>query len=361
LVQTYIIFFEQIVSNCIFAPLMNEETIQTITKLLESPKRIVIVGHKNPDGDAIGASLGLYHFLKERGYNTQVVMPNDFPGFLKWLPGCDNVHTYDKDTQEVRDTIEKAEIIFTLDFNALNRTGDLVELLENASADFIMIDHHQQPDDYAAATYSDTTMSSTSQMVFHFIEAMNGVTEISAEIATNLYTGIMTDTGSFRFAATTATTHHVIAKLMESGANNSKIHQNIYDTNSPDKLKLLGVALKNLEILPEYRTAYISISQEELDGNKFRKGDTEGFVNYALSIKGIVFAAIFIENKQEGLTKISLRSKGNFSVNDFARDHFNGGGHINAAGGRSDKSLKLTITEFISILPNYKNALINAS
>jgi bifunctional oligoribonuclease and PAP phosphatase NrnA len=340
---------------------MNEETIQTITKLLESPKRIVIVGHKNPDGDAIGASLGLYYFLKERGHNTQVVMPNDFPGFLKWLPGCDNVHTYDKDTQKVRDSIEKAEIIFTLDFNALNRTGDLVELLENASADFMMIDHHPQPDDYAVVTYSDITMSSTSQMIFHFIEALNGLPEISPEIATNLYAGIMTDTGSFRFRATTATTHQVIAKLMESGANNSEIHQNIYDTNSPDKLKLLGVALKNMEILPEYRTAYITMSQEELDSNNFRKGDTEGFVNYALSIKGIVFAVIFIENKQEGLTKISLRSKGNFSVNDFARDRFNGGGHINAAGGRSDKSLKLTITEFISILPNYKNALINAS
>jgi bifunctional oligoribonuclease and PAP phosphatase NrnA len=340
---------------------MNEETIQTITKLLESPKRIAIVGHKNPDGDAIGSSLGLYYFLKERGHNTQVVMPNDFPGFLKWLPGCDNVNTFDKDSQEVRETIQKAEIIFTMDFNALDRAGDLTEMLDKATADFIMIDHHQQPDDFAVATYSDITMSSTSQMVFHFIEAMNGVTEISADIATNLYTGIMTDTGSFRFAATTATTHKVIAKLMESGANNSEIHQNVYDINSPDKLKLLGVALKNLEILPEYRTAYISISQEELDGNKFRKGDTEGFVNYALSIKGIVFAAIFIENKQEGLTKISLRSKGNFSVNDFARDHFNGGGHINAAGGRSDKSLKLTITEFISILPNYKNALINAS
>lgn len=340
---------------------MNEETIQTITKLLESPKRIAIVGHKNPDGDAIGASLGLYHFLKGRGHNTKVIMPNDFPGFLKWLPGCDDVITYDKDTQEVRETIQKAEIIFTLDFNALNRAGDLTELLEKATVDFVMIDHHQQPDDYAVVTYSDITMSSTSQMVYHFIEALNGVVELSPEIATNLYAGIMTDTGSFRFQATTATTHNVIAKLMESGADNSEIHQNIYDTNSPDKLKLLGVALKNLEILPEYRTAYISISQEELDDNKFRKGDTEGFVNYALSIKGIVFAAIFIENKQEGITKISLRSNGSFSVNDFARNHFNGGGHINAAGGRSDKSLELTITDFISILPNYKNALINAS
>lgn len=347
--------------NCIFATLMNEESIETIIKLLESPKRIAIVGHKNPDGDAVGSCLGLSYFLAKRGHDVQVVMPNDFPEFLKWLPGCNTLICYDRDASNVKKTIAAAELIFTLDFNALNRTGDLQEVLEAATADFVMIDHHQQPDDYAVVTYSDITMSSTSQMVFHFIEALKGLNEISEEIATNLYTGIMTDTGSFRFPATTATTHKVIAKLIESGAKNSEIHQNIYDTNSPNKLKLLGIALNNLEILKEYRTAYITISQEELDRNHFRKGDTEGFVNYALSVKGIVFAVIFIENKQESLTKISLRSKGSFSVNDFARNHFNGGGHTNAAGGRSDTSLSSTINEFISILPTYKNALINAS
>ncbi|MCH9660756.1 MAG: bifunctional oligoribonuclease/PAP phosphatase NrnA, partial [Bacteroidetes bacterium] len=181
------------------------------------------------------------------------------------------------------------------------------------------------------------------------------------QIATNLYTGIMTDTGSFRFPATTATTHKVIASLMECGAKNSEIHQNIYDTNSPDKLKLLGIALNNMTILPEYHAAYISLSQQELDDNNFKKGDTEGFVNYALSVKGIVFAVIFIENKQDNITKISFRSKGNFSVNEFARNHFHGGGHTNAAGGKSDRTLNETITHFISILPDYKNALTHDS
>jgi len=347
--------------NCIFACLMDKETTHTITQLLEGSKQIVIIGHKNPDGDAIGSCLGLSFFLKSRGHNVQVLMPNDFPEFLKWLPGCDTILTFDKNTQKVRESIREAALIFTLDFNALNRTGDLAEVLEKATADFVMIDHHQQPDNYAVATYSDVTMSSTAQMVFHFIEVMQGVSEISLEIATNLYTGIMTDTGSFRFPATTATTHTVIAKLIECGAKNSQIHQNIYDTNSPDKLRLLGVALKNLEILPEYNTAYITLSQKELDDNHFRKGDTEGFVNYALSAKGVVFAVIFIENKQESITKISLRSKGDFSVNLFAREHFNGGGHTNAAGGRSDLSITETLTKFISILPHYKKALINAS
>lgn len=340
---------------------MKKAILKSISKLLEQPKQIVVVGHKNPDGDAIGSCLGLSFFLKRLGHDVRTVMPNDFPEFLKWLPGCDAVLTFDRQSTEVTNCIDAADLIFTLDFNALNRTGDLGALLEQANAQFVMIDHHQQPDDYAVATYSDVTMSSTSEMVFHLIDGMGRVADITQEIATNLYAGIMTDTGSFRFPGTTSTTHRVIAQLIDKGANGSKIHQNIYDTNSSNRMKLLGVALNNLQILTEYRTAYISLSQEELDSNHFRKGDTEGFVNQALSVQGIIFAVIFIENKQEGITKISFRSKGNFSVNEFAREHFNGGGHVNAAGGRSDKPLADTINEFISILRHYKNALKNAS
>jgi len=340
---------------------MKREIAESIQRLLESKRRIVVVGHKNPDGDAVGSCLGLYFFLNGRGHDVQVIMPNDFPEFLKWLPGCDTILTYEKNTAAVKNKIANSELIFTLDFNALNRTGDLAEVLENASAEFVMIDHHQQPDDYAIATYSDVSLSSTSEMVYHLIKELEGLDEITSEIATNLYAGIMTDTGSFRFPATTATTHRAIAALIDHGAKNSEIHQNVYDTNSPNRLKLLGIALNNLVILPDYRTAYISISQQELDANHFRKGDTEGFVNYALSVQDMVFAVIFIENKQEKITKISFRSKGDFSVNHFAREHFNGGGHTNAAGGRSDKSMSETINEFITILPNYKNALKNAS
>ena len=336
---------------------MNSDTLITINELLESPKKIVIVGHKNPDGDAIGSSLGLYFFLKQLGHHPIVVMPNDFPDFLKWMPGCETVLIYDKDTKKSSVAIEEAQIIFTFDFNSLDRIGDLQSPLEQSTAALVMIDHHQQPDDYAVATYSDTSMSSTSEMVYHFIAALDKLDLLSIEIATNLYTGIMTDTGSFRYASTTATTHRVIAHLIEAGANSPIIHQNIYDTNSPDRMKLLGVALNNLRILSDYNTAYISISQKELDDNNFKKGDTEGFVNYALSIKGIVFGVIFIENKQDSIVKMSFRSKGSFSVNEFARTHYNGGGHTNAAGGRSSHSLNNTITEFISILPAYKNAL----
>jgi phosphoesterase RecJ-like protein len=222
-----------------------------------------------------------------------------------------------------------------------------------------MIDHHQAPANYATYTFSDASMGSTCEMVYHFIDLMDQLALIDAQIATNLYTGIMTDSGSFRFPATTSTTHRVIADLIDKGAHNTAIHQNVYDTNSPDRLKLLGIALNNLRVLAEYNTAFISLSQNELESCDFKKGDTEGFVNYALSIKDIKLAAIFIESRKDQIIKISLRSKGNFSVNQMAREYFQGGGHINAAGGKSDKNLEDTVSEFISILPHYKNALID--
>jgi len=194
-------------------------------------------------------------------------------------------------------------------------------------------------------------------MIYHFLEMLDTTKSITPEIATCLYVGIMTDTGSFRFSSTTSITHRVIADLIDKGADNSKIHNNVYDTNSFNKLQLLGCALNNLKVLPEFNTAYITLSQEELNKYQFRKGDTEGIVNYGLSIDGIKFAVIFIEHKQEGIVKISLRSKGDFDVNTLAREHFNGGGHINAAGGRSSENLDNTIAYLKSILPHYKEEL----
>jgi phosphoesterase RecJ-like protein len=220
-----------------------------------------------------------------------------------------------------------------------------------------MIDHHQQPDDYSKYTYSDVAMSSTCEMVYNFIKMLDDTDKINSDIASCLYVGIMTDTGSFLFPDTTSTRHHVIADLIDKGANNSQIHNNVYDQNSYGRLQLLGCALSNLKVIPELKTAYISLSQKELNTFNFKKGDTEGFVNYALSLVGIDFAAIFIESQQDNIIKISLRSKGDFSANEFSRTHFNGGGHTNAAGGRSHLSLNETIEKFITILPSYKHAL----
>ncbi|MGA9325147.1 MAG: DHH family phosphoesterase, partial [Salegentibacter sp.] len=222
---------------------------------------------------------------------------------------------------------------------------------------FIMIDHHQEPAEYADYTYSDATMSSTCEMVYHFIEKLHGLHNISPDIATCLYAGIMTDTGSFRFSSTSSLTHRVVADLIDKGADNARIHNNIFDTNSESRLQLLGVALNNLKVNQLFRTAYITLSQEELDSHNFRKGDTEGFVNYGLSLEGIIFAVIFIEHKADGIVKISFRSKGDFSVNDFARQHFEGGGHINAAGGKCELSLNDTVVKFNRLLPEYKEEL----
>ncbi|WP_308990799.1 bifunctional oligoribonuclease/PAP phosphatase NrnA [Mariniflexile litorale] len=338
---------------------MNKQDISNIKHLLSIPKKIVIVPHKNPDGDAIGSTLGLYHYLTKNNHQVQVITPNDYPFFLKWIPSEQNILKYDSQTEACDSLINDADIIFTLDFNALHRAGNMETILAASKAIKIMIDHHQAPDDYATYVFSDVSMSSTCEMVYHFIDMLGDLSLIDTNIATCLYVGIMTDTGSFRFPSTSSETHRIIADLIDKGANNSVIHNNIYDTNSYKSLQLLGCALTNLKVIPESKTAYITLSQEELNRYDHKKGDTEGIVNYGLSLDNVVLAAIFIEDKQEGIIKISLRSKGSFSVNEMSRSHFEGGGHINAAGGKSSLSLKDTVEKFISILPSYNKALNN--
>lgn len=336
---------------------MNLEHLNALKKLLSSPKKIAIIPHKNPDGDAIGSTLALWHYLINNGHTASIVAPNDFPKFLKWMPGADRILNFEKENSQSKACINNADIIFTLDFNHLGRVGQMSEVLEAAQATFVMVDHHQEPADYASIMYSDVSMSSTCEMVYVLINQLGDENSITPEMANCIYTGIMTDTGSFKFAATTSNTHRVVADLMDKGAEGTEIHHRIYDTNSPSRLHLLGCALKNMVILEEYSTAYITLSQEELDTFNYQKGDTEGFVNYGLTLDGIKFAVIFIENKEEGIFKISFRSVDDFSVNDFARKHFNGGGHTNAAGGRSEDSIADTIAKFTALLPLYKNQL----
>ncbi|MGN7515526.1 MAG: DHH family phosphoesterase [Allomuricauda sp.] len=336
---------------------MNSADITTVKSILSQPQNIAIIPHRNPDGDAMGSCLALYGFLKATGHTAYVVAPNDYPKFLKWMPGNDTVINFERENPKAKEVIDGASVIFTLDFNDLSRVGQMESVLKKAEADFIMIDHHQQPSDYAKVTYSDVTMSSTCEMVYNFIAFLGETDQIDAGIATNLYTGIMTDTGSFKYRSTSSKTHRVVADLIDKGADNMEIHQKVFDTNSPSRLHLLGVALSNMVILPEFRTAYITLSQDELDQYDFKKGDTEGFVNYGLTLEGVIFALIFIENREEGIIKISLRSVGDFSVNEFARQHFNGGGHTNAAGGRSETSMEETISRFNDILKTYKDKL----
>ena len=336
---------------------MKTSDIITAKEWLTEPKKIVIIPHKNPDGDAMGSALGLYHWLIQKHHEVTVIAPNEYPLFLKWMPGDDRVLIYESNSTKANSLLLEADIIFTDDFNALSRIEEMQGGLKDTKAKFIMIDHHQAPEDYAAVTYSDVTMSSTCEMVYNFMSALGDASLLNKDVATCLYTGIMTDTGSFRFASTTPETHRVVASLIENGAENATIHNNIYDSNSFHKLQLLGVALKNLVYMEAYHTAYITLTRAELDAHQFKKGDTEGFVNYGLSINGAKLAAIFIESEQDNYVKISLRSKGSFDVNTFARRYYNGGGHINAAGGRSDKPLQETIADFKNYVAHYQNEL----
>ncbi|WP_298307564.1 bifunctional oligoribonuclease/PAP phosphatase NrnA [Flavobacterium sp.] len=329
---------------------MNEKDILAIQELLASPKKIAIIPHRSPDGDAMGSTLGLYHFLLKLNHQPVVIAPNEFPEFLAWLPSSETVLVYENDRVNCTKILNEAELVFTLDFNALHRTGEMEQVLSKLSAPMIMIDHHQLPDSYATFTYSDTSFGSTCEMIYNFIGYLNQKNLIDKTIATCLYTGILTDSGGFRFPKTTGTTHRIVAEFIDLGVENTEIPNLLFDNNSYDRLQLLGRALQNMKVLFDKKTSYISLSQKELDEFKYVKGDTEGIVNYGLTIKGIVFAAIFIEHRDENIIKISFRSQGDFDVNQFARDHFSGGGHINAAGGKSYDSLANTIKKFEQII-----------
>lgn len=331
--------------------MLNENELIALKLELQTPKKIAIVSHRNPDGDAIGSSLGLLHFLKQLKHDVHFISPNEYPDFLAWIPEVNNTIIFEKEVNKATELLKSSDYIFTLDFNALHRTGEFMEkTLQTLTVPMIMIDHHQSPDNYPLYTFSDTNYGSTCEMIYDFINALGFNQLINKEVATCLYVGITTDSGSFRFPKTTAKTHTCVADLISKGINNSEIHNLLFDNASYSRLQLLGRALQNLTLLKEYNASYITLSQEELDTFNYKKGDTEGIVNYGLSLEGINMTAIFIENKEEGIIKISFRSQGDIDVNQFARKYFNGGGHINAAGGKSFLSLEETVKQFIAIL-----------
>ncbi len=334
-----------------------EREIKEIKDLLKSPRKISILIHRNPDGDAIGSGLALKKILEKNNHEVEMISPNTVPDYLRWLPGADKIRVFDNNKNRTRKILNDSDLIFTLDFNDLSRAGNDFgkELEKMKDKKFIMIDHHLYPKDYADVQISDSTKSSTAEMVYDVIKALDEEEKIDKDIATNLYTGIMTDTGSFKFPATTSHTMKVAGELMDKGAEHNKIQTRIYDSFSKDKLDLLGQALKNLVFLPQYKTAYITLNQDELKKFNYKKGDTEGFVNYGLSLSDADFAVMFLENEDGGV-RISFRSKGDFPANEFASEYFNGGGHKNAAGGRSEETIDEAVKLFLEKLPGfYKN------
>ena len=331
--------------------------IRDLKTQLQDSKKIIVIPHKNPDGDAIGSCVAINELLKSLGHKSSIISPNNFPDFLKWMDNQNEIKIYENNPELFNNEILTTDIIFTLDFNSLSRIGSMGEIVKDSRALKVMIDHHQNPENYADYTYSDVKMSSTCEMVFHFITELSLNDKISSKIASALYTGIMTDTGSFKFPLTTDITHKVVSGLINKGANGNEINNLVYDNNSYEKLLLLSHTLSNMIVDTEHNTAYMYLTQQSLNKYNFKKGDTEGFVNYGLTIKGVKFAAIFIENEADKIIKISLRSKGNFNVNEFSRDNFNGGGHINAAGGYSKEKLEDTVSKFKNLLPKYKTKL----
>jgi phosphoesterase RecJ-like protein len=318
----------------------------------------VITAHRGPDGDAIGSALAMWNHLKEQGISSVVIMPDGYPSFLHWLPGNDEVLLHDVQPEEVIAAVDQANVIFCLDYNELSRTGGLAAVLEAASAPKVMIDHHQFPKDFAQITWSDTSCCSTAELVFGWLEARGEAHLITAETGACLYTGIMTDSGSFRFPSVTVNTHRIAACLIEAGVDHAVIHSRVYDTNQVQRLRLVGYALsEKLKVWPAYHAAMIALTQEELRRFHYRSGDTEGLVNQALSIEGVNVAA-FIHESHDGRIKLSLRSRGDFSVREVAAAHFNGGGHFNAAGGAVDgSSLEAVVARFEALLPEMAESL----
>jgi phosphoesterase RecJ-like protein len=330
--------------------------LKKVKAFLSKPKNIVIVTHWSPDGDAMGSSLGLYNYLIGKKHNVQVITPNDYPSFLSWLPGNKKVIDFSINAKPAILKVAKADFIFCLDFNSLKRIDLLGAEVGRSKAFKMIIDHHLQPEDFADYMLHSIQACSTCELIYDFIQLMGDKKKMTKEIANCLYTGIMTDTGSFRYPSTTAKTHRIIAELITAGAENAAIHDRIYDNNSEERLKLLGYCLaEKLTVLKELETAYFALGQDDLQQFNYKKGDTEGVVNYALSIKDVRFSAFFVE--RDGIIKISFRSKGKFDVNLFARKHFSGGGHANAAGGMSALSLPETIAKFTALLPDYKKQL----
>lgn len=324
---------------------------------LSIPKKIIIIPHKTPDADALGSSLGLRGYLLKKGHKVHVISPTDYPKFLTWMEGNESVLIYDSHNQKkCNKRINNSDIIFCLDFNNLARIDDLGEIVRKSPAKKFLIDHHLDPDCFADFEFASTEASATAELIYEFIVKIGDRELIDKSMAESLYAGIMTDTGQFKHSNTKQNVHFVTANLMELGADTSRVASLIYDTNSYDRMKFLGFALsQRLKYMPEYHTAFIAINAEDLAKFNSQTGDTEGLVNYALSLEGVVLGVLISE--REGEIKLSMRSKGNFSVNDFARRHFNGGGHKNAAGGTSDIDFDSTVLKFEEIIKPYKDEL----
>jgi phosphoesterase RecJ-like protein len=335
--------------------IIDEDKIQNVKKNIEIAGEIVIITHLSPDGDAIGASLGFYHFLLSLEKKVTIIVPNTFPDFLKWMPGISQIIVYQEKKAFAEDLISRADLLFAFDFNVLTRIGEMMGVVADSPAVKILVDHHLNPGCFADVIISYPQISSTSEMIFRIICRMGFFTRIDKKCAECIYTGMMTDTGSFTYNSNNPEIYIIISELIKKGINKDEIYNKVYNNFSADRFRLMGHTLEKMKVYPEYGTVLITLTKDELNRFQYKKGDTEGFVNLPLSIEGIVFTIFFKEDSDK--IKISLRSRGLFPVNQFASSHFNGGGHLNASGGESYVSMEDTIKLFEEVLPQYKEML----
>ena len=330
---------------------MKDLTLKSVTKLFSEKRNIIFIPHSSPDADALGSCLALYHFFNQEN-EVNIISPNEYTEILNFLPGSENILNYETDKEKCENIFNKGNVIFTLDFNSLSRARNLSSLISKSSATTIMIDHHENPNNYADITISNSKMSSTCEMVYDFICSIDK-SKIDNKIATCIYTGIVADTGSFRFPSTTSKTLKVGSELINYGVNVTEIFEKLHNNFQFKRLKLLGSAINNFKKIEGLPVVYTSITDNDQKVNDFKKGDSEGFVNFGLSVADILCSVLFIEKKDEGLIKISFRSKGDFKVNIFASKYFNGGGHEHASGGISKLSLQETEEKFIIDIKKY--------
>lgn len=331
--------------------------LHSLKKFLLTKRKIVIVTHKNPDGDAIGSVLGLHLFLKKIRHESTVIIPNDFGKYLKWLPGTDEIINFEVEKEKAVQLIKDAELYFCIDFSALSRVEEFKDLLIEQKKPIVTIDHHPGPEDFDDFRYHSVKAAAAAELVYKFISEIDESNALDQDIATCLYIGIVTDTGSFRYSSTTPETHLVTAELIKTGINIASISDRLFSSFQENNIRFFGFCfLERLTVLPDLRTAFIAVSRKDLYRFNIQRGQTEGLVNFPLSIENIKFAALFKEDSN--FVKISFRSKGEFPANKFAAQHFNGGGHLNASGGRCDKSLEDTVKLFTEKLQTFKNELL---
>jgi phosphoesterase RecJ-like protein len=339
--------------------IISQANIDHVEKWFERAEKIVIVSHVSPDGDAIGSSLGLYHFLDALGKRVNVIMPNSFPAFFKWMPGANDIIIYNKYKDFADKLIQEADVICCLDFNVLSRIDEMEEAVKNSPARKLLVDHHLNPGDFSRITISHPGMSSTSELVFRLICQLGCFEDITKEGAECIYTGMMTDTGGFTYNSNSREIYLIIGELLSKGIDKDEICRRVFNTHSEGRLRLMGYVLyEKMQVFPAYRSALITLTREEQSRFQYAKGDTEGFVNMPLSMKDVDFSVFLREDTEKDMIKISLRSVGTFPCNQVAAEFFNGGGHLNASGGEFYGPMEDAVALFKQALIKFEDQLL---